>query len=139
MDDRRGGSRAAPCDPPTVGEAARHEAGVAPGDSRVSLERFVARARHIECRVFADPHGRVVHGFDRECSIQRSIPRRDLKVAEEAPSVALDAALPARMGEAAVAAARTAEAVGGPCDSALLPDPRGPARPPADPAGSPIG
>ncbi len=89
-------------------EAARREAGAAFGDSRVFLERFVARARHVEFQVFADTHGRVVHLFERECSIQR----RHQKVVEEAPSVAVDAALRARMGEAAVAAARAIDYVG---------------------------
>jgi 3-methylcrotonyl-CoA carboxylase alpha subunit len=89
-------------------ESARREAGAAFGDARIFLERFVARARHIEFQVFADTHGNVVHLFERECSIQR----RHQKLVEEAPSVALDPALRARMGEAAVAAARAIDYVG---------------------------
>jgi 3-methylcrotonyl-CoA carboxylase alpha subunit len=89
-------------------EAARREAGSAFGDSRVFLERFVARARHVEFQVFADAHGNVVHLFERECSIQR----RHQKIVEEAPSVAVDADLRARMGAAACAAARAIDYVG---------------------------
>ncbi len=89
-------------------EAARREAGAAFGDSRVFLERFVARARHVEFQVFADAHGNVVHLFERECSIQR----RHQKIVEEAPSVAVDADLRARMGAAACAAARAIDYVG---------------------------
>jgi acetyl/propionyl-CoA carboxylase alpha subunit len=52
--------------------------------------------------VFADAHGRAVHLFERDCSTQR----RHQKVIEESPSPALTPALRARMGDAAVAAAR---------------------------------
>jgi acetyl/propionyl-CoA carboxylase alpha subunit len=64
----------------------------------------VQRSRHIEMQVFADAAGNFVHLFERECSIQR----RHQKVVEESPSPALTAALRHRMGEAAIAAARTA-------------------------------
>jgi acetyl-CoA carboxylase biotin carboxylase subunit len=74
------------------------------GDGSVYLERFVERPRHVEIQVLAD-HERTVHVGERECSVQR----RHQKVVEEAPSVAVDAALRERMGAAAVAAA---EAVG---------------------------
>jgi 3-methylcrotonyl-CoA carboxylase alpha subunit len=82
--------------------AARREAKGAFGDDRVLLERFVQGPHHIEFQVFGDAHGRCVHLFERECSIQR----RHQKVLEESPSPFLDGALRARMGEAAVAAAR---------------------------------
>ena len=79
---------------------AQREAAAAFGDGRVFLERYVDDPRHIEVQVFGDTHGNVVHLFERECSIQR----RHQKVIEEAPSPAVDEALRARLGEAAVAA-----------------------------------
>jgi acetyl/propionyl-CoA carboxylase alpha subunit len=74
------------------------------GDCRVFLEKYIDRPRHIEFQVFGDHHGNVLHLFERECSIQR----RHQKIIEETPSPAMSEALRARMGEAAVKAARAA-------------------------------
>ncbi|MFI0432569.1 MAG: acetyl/propionyl/methylcrotonyl-CoA carboxylase subunit alpha [Candidatus Nanopelagicales bacterium] len=84
---------------------ARREAGASFGDATVFLERYLPEARHIEVQVFGDSHGRVVHLFERECSIQR----RHQKVIEEAPAAFLPAAVRTGLHGAAVAAA---EAVG---------------------------
>ncbi|MCS6844782.1 MAG: acetyl-CoA carboxylase biotin carboxylase subunit [Caldilineales bacterium] len=85
--------------------AARREALAAFGDDTVYLEKLIERPRHIEIQVLADRHGNVIHLGERECSIQR----RHQKLIEESPSVAVDEALRARMGEVAV---RAAQAVG---------------------------
>ncbi|WP_329287996.1 acetyl/propionyl/methylcrotonyl-CoA carboxylase subunit alpha [Streptomyces sp. NBC_01455] len=83
--------------------AARREARASFGDDTLLVERWVDRPRHIEIQVLADGHGNVVHLGERECSLQR----RHQKIIEEAPSVFLDAATRASMGEAAVQAARS--------------------------------
>lgn len=83
--------------------AARREARASFGDDTLLVERWVDRPRHIEIQVLADGHGNVVHLGERECSLQR----RHQKIIEEAPSVLLDEATRAGMGEAAVQAARS--------------------------------
>lgn len=82
--------------------SARHEAGASFADDTVFLEKYLEAPRHIEVQVFGDRHGRVIHLFERECSIQR----RHQKVIEEAPSSAVGPELRERMGAAAVSAAR---------------------------------
>jgi geranyl-CoA carboxylase alpha subunit len=81
---------------------ARAEAESAFGSGELILEKAVADARHVEVQVLADTHGNIIHLGERDCSVQR----RHQKVLEEAPSPAVDAELRARMGKAAVAAAR---------------------------------
>jgi propionyl-CoA carboxylase alpha chain len=100
-------------------EGARREATSAFGDGTVFLERYVERPRHVEVQVVGDTHGTVVHLFERECSIQR----RYQKVLEESPSPAVDDALRAQLGKAAVAAAEAIGYVGaGTVEFVLAPD-----------------
>ncbi len=88
--------------------AAGREAQSAFGDSRVFIEKYIERPRHIEIQIFGDAHGSVVHLNERECSIQR----RHQKVFEEAPSSFVDDDLRARMGQAAVAIGKEANYLG---------------------------
>jgi acetyl-CoA carboxylase, biotin carboxylase subunit len=83
--------------------AAQGEAEAAFGNGGVYVEKFVQKPRHIEFQILADNHGNVIHLGERECSIQR----RHQKLLEEAPSSALTPELRARMGDAAVAAAKS--------------------------------
>jgi acetyl-CoA carboxylase biotin carboxylase subunit len=83
--------------------AARREALAAFGDGTIYLEKMLSESRHIEIQVLADMHGNIIHLGERECSLQR----RHQKVIEEAPSFVVDADLRRRMGEIAIAAARS--------------------------------
>ena len=62
------------------------------------LEKYVARAKHIEFQILADKKGNVVYVSDRECSVQR----RYQKLIEEAPSPAVNEELRTRLGELAI-------------------------------------
>jgi acetyl-CoA carboxylase biotin carboxylase subunit len=81
---------------------ASSEAMNAFGDTRLYLEKYLERPRHVEIQIFADSHGRVVSLGERECSVQR----RHQKVIEEAPSPIVTPDLRKKMGDAAVRLAR---------------------------------
>ncbi|MBK6288185.1 MAG: acetyl-CoA carboxylase biotin carboxylase subunit [Gammaproteobacteria bacterium] len=83
--------------------SARSEALNAFGSAELILEKAIECPRHVEFQVFADSHGNILHVGERDCSVQR----RHQKVVEEAPCPVLDDALRARMGAAAVEAARS--------------------------------
>jgi acetyl-CoA carboxylase biotin carboxylase subunit len=84
-------------------DTARAEAETAFGSADVYLEKYLEDPRHIEFQVFGDSRGNIRHMGERECSIQR----RHQKLIEEAPAPGLDASLRTRMGDMAVAAARS--------------------------------
>ncbi|HWO59842.1 MAG TPA: urea carboxylase [Umezawaea sp.] len=63
------------------------------GSGGVFVERYVARARHVEVQVFGDGTGAVVSLGDRDCSVQR----RNQKVVEEAPAFGLPDDVRARL------------------------------------------
>ncbi|SDJ12343.1 acetyl-CoA carboxylase biotin carboxylase subunit [Salimicrobium halophilum] len=72
------------------------------GNGTMFIEKLIEEPRHIEIQVLADTHGKAVHLFERECSIQR----RHQKVVEEAPSPVLTEKTREKMGEAALKAVR---------------------------------
>ncbi|MHB8510311.1 MAG: acetyl-CoA carboxylase biotin carboxylase subunit [Candidatus Dormibacteria bacterium] len=72
------------------------------GDSTIFIEKYVEEPRHVEIQVMGDRYGNYVHLGERECSIQR----RHQKLLEESPSPAVTPEIRARMGAAAVEAAR---------------------------------
>jgi acetyl-CoA/propionyl-CoA carboxylase biotin carboxyl carrier protein len=100
-------------DLPAILETARRVAFSAFGDDTLFLERLVRSPRHIEVQILADRHGNIIHLGERECSLQR----RHQKVIEEAPAPLLQglphgAEIRARLGAAAVDAARSVNYVG---------------------------
>jgi acetyl-CoA/propionyl-CoA carboxylase biotin carboxyl carrier protein len=90
-------------DLPAAIAAARREAQGAFGDATLLVERYLERPRHLEVQVLADRHGTIVALGERECTLQR----RHQKVVEEAPSPLLDDPGRRRLGDLAVAAARS--------------------------------
>ena len=89
-------------------KTARSEAENAFGSGELIIEKAVIAPRHVELQVFGDTHGNYVHLFERDCSIQR----RHQKVVEEAPCPVMTPELRQKMGEAAVAAAKSCDYVG---------------------------
>jgi acetyl-CoA carboxylase biotin carboxylase subunit len=82
-------------------EACTREAQAYFGNPSVFCERYVANPRHIEFQVLCDEHGKGVHLFERDCSIQR----RAQKLFEEAPSSYLNEEQRVKFGAIAVKAA----------------------------------
>lgn len=87
---------------------AKSEAKSAFGNDTVYIERYIESPHHIEFQILADKHGNVIHLFERECSVQR----RHQKVVEETPSPLMTKALQDKMGQQAIAAARSVNYVG---------------------------
>ncbi|WP_138516930.1 acetyl/propionyl/methylcrotonyl-CoA carboxylase subunit alpha [Rhodoferax bucti] len=95
------------------------------GDDAVLVEKYVQRPRHIEIQVFGDTLGNYVYLFERDCSVQR----RHQKVLEEAPAPGMTPELRARMGQAAVEAARAVNYVGAGTVEFIVEQPGGYAHP----------
>jgi 3-methylcrotonyl-CoA carboxylase alpha subunit len=89
-------------------QSCRRGAKAAFGDDRVLIEKYVEAPRHVEVQVFGDTHGRMIHLFERDCSLQR----RHQKVIEEAPAPGMDERTRAAIGAMAVKAARAVQYVG---------------------------
>jgi pyruvate carboxylase len=84
-------------------DEAQREAEAAFGRPDVFLERYIARAKHIEVQILGDAHQGLVHLWERDCSVQR----RHQKVVEVAPSVGLDEGLRNRICDAAARLCRS--------------------------------
>lgn len=97
---------------------ARSEAANAFGSDTLILERAVKNPRHVEVQIMADSHGKILHLFERDCSVQR----RHQKVVEEAPCPVMTDGLRAAMTDAAILAARTVDYVGAGTVEFLLDD-----------------
>jgi 3-methylcrotonyl-CoA carboxylase alpha subunit len=83
-------------------EGAVREAQSSFGSGRVLIEKYVVSPRHIEVQVFADTFGNTIYLGERDCSLQR----RHQKVIEEAPAPGMTPELRAKIGAAAVEAAK---------------------------------
>lgn len=75
------------------------------GDDEIYIEKFVENPRHVEMQILADEYGNAVYLGERDCTVQR----RNQKVIEETPSMALDDKLRKKMGEAAINAIKASE------------------------------
>jgi len=82
--------------------SARSEAKAAFGDDKVYMEKLIINPKHVEFQILADKYGNVVHLGERDCSVQR----RNQKLMEESPCPVMSKDLRAKMGNAAVKAAK---------------------------------
>ncbi len=80
------------------------EAKAAFGDGGLYLEKLITGARHIEVQILGDGN-RVIHCFERECSIQR----RRQKIWEEAPAAPLSQATRDKLYASSVALAESVD------------------------------
>ncbi|QGU02740.1 Biotin carboxylase [Corynebacterium kalinowskii] len=85
-------------------ESATREAVAAFGRGECFVERYLDKARHVECQVIADQHGNVVVAGTRDCSLQR----RFQKLVEEAPAPFLTDDQRTRLHESAKAICKEA-------------------------------
>jgi pyruvate carboxylase len=85
-------------------EEAQSESRSAFGDASVFLEKFLARAKHLEVQILADTHGNLLHLYERDCSVQR----RHQKVVEVAPAANLPPSVRTELCGAAAQLARKA-------------------------------
>ena len=83
-------------------EQAQRESLTAFGSTDIFVEKFIARARHIEVQLLGDKHGSLVHLFERDCSVQR----RHQKVVEIAPAPNLEPSVRHALCESALAIGR---------------------------------
>ena len=85
-------------------ESATREAVAAFGRGECFVERYLDKARHVECQVLADKHGNVIVASTRDCSLQR----RFQKLVEEAPAPFLTEEQDQRLRESAKAICKEA-------------------------------
>ena len=82
--------------------SAKRESMASFGSDTMLIEKLIAAPRHVEVQILADSHGKVLHLFERDCSIQR----RHQKIIEEAPASAIDKTFREKITSAAVEVAK---------------------------------
>lgn len=86
----------------------KREAKATFGRDEVCLEKLIRRARHVEVQFLGDTHGKLIHLFERDCSIQR----RNQKVIERAPAPYLDDAIRQALCKAALRIGKATDFIG---------------------------
>lgn len=81
---------------------AQTEAEASFGVADVYIEKYFERPSHIEFQIVADKYGKIIHLWERDCTIQR----RHQKLIEESPSIKLDSKTRKKMSEAAIRGAK---------------------------------
>ncbi len=84
--------------------SARQEAESAFKDGSVYLEKYIEQPRHVEVQLLGDRAGKVVHLWERDCSLQR----RHQKLVEESPAPNLPDKVRKEICESAVRLAKAA-------------------------------
>ncbi len=88
--------------------SAQRNAKSAFGDQTLLMEKYFPHIKHIEIQILGDQQGKIVHLFERECSVQR----RHQKIIEETPAPSLSAKLKNEMGQTAIAIAGAVNYIG---------------------------
>jgi acetyl-CoA carboxylase biotin carboxylase subunit len=86
-------------------DSARTEAETGFGNPDLYMEKYILDPHHVEIQILGDQHGYITHLGERDCSLQR----RHQKILEESPSPLMTPKLRKKMGEAAIAAAKTVD------------------------------
>jgi acetyl-CoA carboxylase biotin carboxylase subunit len=79
-------------------EQSSREVEAAFKDPNVYVEKFIAKARHVEVQIAGDKHGNLIHLGERDCSMQR----RYQKVIEESPAIGIRPEVKEKLYAAAV-------------------------------------
>lgn len=80
--------------------SAKSEAKSCFSDDSVYLEKLIENPKHVEIQIMADKYGKVLHLYERDCSMQR----RNQKLLEESPCASLPEETRKKMIEASVRA-----------------------------------
>ncbi|MBN1767991.1 MAG: ATP-grasp domain-containing protein [Prolixibacteraceae bacterium] len=72
------------------------------GNGEIFIEEYIENARHIEVQVLADNYGKMIHLFERDCTVQR----KHQKIIEEAPATCISDKTRTKIQEAALSICR---------------------------------